>query len=329
MSSSAAAAAETITATTDNAEEAAEAEAVTTTKKRQLADTVINNNINATTATTATTNDDKTNENESQLPPTKRPTISTTPVPIKPKPQSQQQKDIMDNPYATINNFSDKDNNKQLRDQTSLRYISKRVSSIVERKQTTNYNEVANELVDEITPLLDVRDLTERERANHEKNVRRRVYDALNVLLATGIISKTKDKDNKDKVIQWKAFPVRASNELVVLDNERQEIMKEVERKKKSLLELLIQNVCFFNLNQRNLQSSESDSHKKSDNGTSHGNDDNMSDGKIHLPFIVVNTSEKANIQCEMNREKTDVMFNFNMPFEINDDNEILKRLGL
>merc|ERR1711957_781045 len=34
-------------------------------------------------------------------------------------------------------------------------------------------------------------------------------------------------------------------------------------------------------------------------------------------------------IQCEMNHDKTDVMFDFNMPFEINDDNEILKRLGL
>lgn len=34
-----------------------------------------------------------------------------------------------------------------------------------------------------------------------EKNIRRRVYDALNVLMAVGIIL----KDKKD--IQWKGFP--------------------------------------------------------------------------------------------------------------------------
>ena len=54
-----------------------------------------------------------------------------------------------------------------------------------------------------------------------------------------------------------------------------------------------------------------------------------MDENKIPLPFIVVNTSSKAVIQCEMNADRTEVMFDFNMPFEINDDNEILKRLGL
>ncbi len=228
-----------------------------------------------------------------------------------------------------------------LKDQTSLRYISKRVSKIVERKQTTNYNEVANELVAEASDLLDreEKSMPSKERKNHEKNIRRRVYDALNVLLATNIITKTKDKDNKEKVIHWKGFPASSRNDLIILENEKEEVMKEVERKKQCLQELLIQNVCFFNLNRRNTsledKSSSQDASSKDDSDPyqkRNGNkskDNPNSDDKIPLPFIVVNASEKAVIQCEMNREKTDVMFNFNMPFEINDDNEILKRLGL
>lgn len=56
----------------------------------------------------------------------------------------------------------------------------------------TTYNEVADELVKEFK-----NDFP----AGDEKNIRRRAYDALNVLTAMDIIS----KDKKD--IQWKGFP--------------------------------------------------------------------------------------------------------------------------
>ena len=50
---------------------------------------------------------------------------------------------------------------------------------------------------------------------------------------------------------------------------------------------------------------------------------------KIPLPFIIINTDSKAVVQCEMCPRRTDVSFDFSLPFEINDDNEILKRLGM
>ena len=59
------------------------------------------------------------------------------------------------------------------------------------------------------------------------------------------------------------------------------------------------------------------------------GNVKEMTDEKIPLPFIIVNTHSKAEIQCEMCPQQTDVSFDFSLPFEINDDNEILKRLGM
>ena len=52
-------------------------------------------------------------------------------------------------------------------------------------------------------------------------------------------------------------------------------------------------------------------------------------DFKVQLPFIVVNTSNSAVIKCEMDAKRTGVKFDFSLPFEINDDNEILKRMQL
>lgn len=52
-------------------------------------------------------------------------------------------------------------------------------------------------------------------------------------------------------------------------------------------------------------------------------------EGRISLPFIVVNTGKDTVIQCEMSEDRQDIFFNFSAPFEINDDTEILRRLEL
>ena len=70
-----------------------------------------------------------------------------------------------------------------------LRHFSMMVCKKVEEKGTTTYNEVADELVKKV--------IAERKKEDphgkfDEKNIRRRVYDALNVLMAMDIISKEK-----------------------------------------------------------------------------------------------------------------------------------------
>ena len=185
---------------------------------------------------------------------------------------------------------------------TGLRHFSMKVCRKVEEKGATTYNEVADELVREV--------FAERTSAKgkfDEKNIRRRVYDALNVLMAMDIIS----KDKKD--IRWKGLPSNVHHDLDLLQREGQFRRAEVERKRESLRELLVQQVCFRNLVQHN-QCRESTL---------------STEEKIPLPFIVVNTNSSAVIQCEMSPDRTDVMFDFSMPFEINDDNTILKRLGM
>lgn len=70
-----------------------------------------------------------------------------------------------------------------------------KVCQKVEEKHITTYNEVADELVREFVTM------RPNESVYDEKNIRRRVYDALNVLMAMDIISKER------KEIQWKGLP--------------------------------------------------------------------------------------------------------------------------
>lgn len=177
-----------------------------------------------------------------------------------------------------------------------LRHFSILVCKKVEQKQHTSYTEVADDLVHEV--LEDTYD---------EKNIRRRVYDALNVLIAMEIIQKD-DKKN----ITWRGLPTPNSANLEVLEREFIVRQSQVARKRLALQELLTQQVCFRNLVQRNST-----------------NNNTEASHKIPLPFIIVNTNKSSVIQCNMSKDLTDVMFDFSMPFEINDDNTVLKKLFL
>ena len=42
-----------------------------------------------------------------------------------------------------------------------------------------------------------------------------------------------------------------------------------------------------------------------------------------------MNTRKETVIDCEMAEDKQEIFFNFSAPFEIHDDNEILKRMSL
>jgi hypothetical protein len=188
-----------------------------------------------------------------------------------------------------------------------LRHFSMMVCKKVEEKGTTSYNEVADELVAHVLEERASNPMTGGTAAAQpfdEKNIRRRVYDALNVLMAMDVIAKER------KSITWKGLPTSATLDLEMLQRERDFRRQEVHRKRQLLQDLLTQQVSFRNLVERNRDAE--DAHDK-----------------IPLPFIVVNTNHAAVIQCNMSRDKTDVMFDFSMPFEINDDNRVLKRLGL
>lgn len=144
-----------------------------------------------------------------------------------------------------------------------------------------------------------------------QKNIRRRVYDALNVLMAMNIISKDK------KEIKWMGFPTNSAQECQDLEAERQRRLERIKHKQSQLQELILQQIAFKNLVQRNREAEHQNKRAPAPNTA------------IHLPFIIVNTSKRSVIDCSISNDKFEYLFNFDSMFEIHDDVEVLKRMGM
>ncbi|NWU92519.1 TFDP2 factor, partial [Upupa epops] len=189
-----------------------------------------------------------------------------------------------------------------------LRHFSMKVCEKVQRKGTTSYNEVADELVSEFT---NSNSHLAADSAYDQKNIRRRVYDALNVLMAMNIISKEK------KEIRWIGLPTNSAQECQNLEMEKQKRIERIKQKRAQLQDLLLQQIAFKNLVQRNEQNEQQNQGPPALNST------------IQLPFLIVNTSKRTVIDCSISSDKFEYLFNFDNAFEIHDDSEVLKRMGM
>ncbi|KAL5568238.1 hypothetical protein UlMin_024813 [Ulmus minor] len=192
-----------------------------------------------------------------------------------------------------------------------LRQFSMKVCEKVESKGRTTYNEVADELVAEFadpsTTVTSPDQVGVRIQQYDEKNIRRRVYDALNVLMAMDIISKDK------KEIQWKGLPRTSLNDIEELKTERLGLRSRIDKKAAYLQELEEQFVGLQNLVQRNEQLYTSG---------------NAPSGGVALPFILVQTRPHATVEVEISEDMQLVHFDFNStPFELHDDNYVLKAM--
>ncbi|KAK7874310.1 hypothetical protein R5R35_007787 [Gryllus longicercus] len=190
-----------------------------------------------------------------------------------------------------------------------LRHFSMKVCEKVCKKGTTSYNEVADELVAEFTnPSVMTSPMDQQQ--YDQKNIRRRVYDALNVLMAMNIISKEK------KEIRWLGLPTNSLQECVNLEKDKQRRVERIKLKTQQLHDLILQQISFKNLVERNRQ-------QEKVSGVPPPN------SAIQLPFIIVNTSKKTVIDCSISHDKMEYLFNFDDKFEIHDDIEVLKRMGM
>ncbi|XP_053166249.1 transcription factor Dp-2 isoform X2 [Hemicordylus capensis] len=201
-----------------------------------------------------------------------------------------------------------KRNKKGDKNGKGLRHFSMKVCEKVQRKGTTSYNEVADELVSEFA---NSNSHLTTDSAYDQKNIRRRVYDALNVLMAMNIISKEK------KEIKWIGLPTNSAQECQNLEIEKQRRIERIKQKRAQLQELLLQQISFKNLVQRNQQSEHQTQGPPVLNST------------IQLPFLIINTSKRTIIDCSISPDKFEYLFNFDNTFEIHDDTEVLKRMGM
>ncbi|XP_074354830.1 transcription factor-like protein DPB isoform X2 [Apium graveolens] len=187
-----------------------------------------------------------------------------------------------------------------------LRQFSMKVCEKVQSKGRTTYNEVADELVAEFADPGNGISSPDQQQYD-EKNIRRRVYDALNVLMAMDIISKDK------KEIQWRGLPRTSMNDIQELKCELLGLQNRVEKKAAYLQELEEQYVGLQNLVQRNEQLYSSG---------------DMPSGGVALPFILVQTRPHATVEVEISEDMQLVHFDFNStPFELHDDNYVLKAM--
>lgn len=144
---------------------------------------------------------------------------------------------------ATANGFSFEQ--AQSHKHNGLRTISMRVRDIVSLKKSTTYKEVADVLIAELHPGMVP---NSKEQFKEEKNVRRRVYDALNVLVASGIVAKT------GKHVTWKnsQLPTKARTQTAKVA-----CLNTIAEKRSHLRQLLVKSAhltALYTRNQRNRQ---------------------------------------------------------------------------
>ena len=150
-----------------------------------------------------------------------------------------------------------------------LRHFSMRLCKKVEEKVMTTFNEVADEIVAEFAREGASFDGKKPVKTHSEKNIRRRVYDALNVLMAMGVITKVK------KQITWKGLPSNTRRDLDMTDRQILEKKQVIAEKRQHLEELLVQSISYHNLVEKN---------KRSTTPV-------RADEKIPIPFVIINTN--------------------------------------
>ena len=198
-----------------------------------------------------------------------------------------------------------------------LKHFSLKVCEKVEEKGCTNYNEVADELVKDLAADA-AAGLSD---GNHdEKNVRRRVYDALNVLEALGIIAKSK------RDIEWIGWPAalqRNHCEKERLEAERGRIVARVCSKLASTQDITAKAFCLSNLVLRNRDAPMCALHAAQDAGLPAPN-------PLPLPFMLVHAPETAQVDIHIAPDEKNARLDFHhWPFQIFDDEQIMTMMGL
>ena len=200
-----------------------------------------------------------------------------------------------------------------------LRHFSMMVCKKVEEKGTTTYNEVADELVKDFVAQREAEEQEEQEslakgeakdnkkkkRSYDEKNIRRRVYDALNVLMAMDILWKEK------KEIRWKGLPSQTHADSELLHRELVHRQRNVQQKRSELQYTLNKFICNTNLSRRNQMNAA------------------PSDDQIPLPFYLVSHSPEDDLQCEISSDSSYVTLKTSSQFTLSENNDVLRHIGM
>ncbi|KAI7902519.1 E2F/DP family winged-helix DNA-binding domain-containing protein [Cokeromyces recurvatus] len=189
-----------------------------------------------------------------------------------------------------------------------LRLFSKQVCDKVAERGVTTYNEVADELTAEIRGHGHDDGGSSRSRALvDQKNIRRRVYDALNVLMAMNII--TKDR----KQIKWLGIPTSGpglqylKEEIQQEESRQQYLLASIQNSTLLLDDTLRHLARLKHLIQRNHQR-------------------RYTQQSCHLPFFIV-TSNQPIYTEELSRDGKQALLNLGSSWMIKQDRDVLAKL--
>ena len=177
-----------------------------------------------------------------------------------------------------------------------LKFLTSKVKSIIYSKGFFSYKEVSDELVKEleITDGLD--------KGKEEKNILRRVYDALNVLIASEVVVK------KGKKYVWQHSVLEYNDET---KNQILKTRMRIEEKKEVLKEQVNRLTAINALLERNQVEIDKEI--------------------IRLPFIIVATEEHPDnmVKMESNPSHTEIVMKFKKEIQLFGDLEVLIKLHL
>ncbi|XP_018443980.1 transcription factor-like protein DPA isoform X1 [Raphanus sativus] len=190
-----------------------------------------------------------------------------------------------------------------------LRQFSVMVCQKLEAKKITTYKEVADEIISDFATIKQNAEKPLNDNEYNEKNIRRRVYDALNVFMALDIIARDK------KEIRWKGLPITCKKDVEevksYLQMDRNKIMNSVQKKAAFLKELREKVSSLESLMSRNKEM------VVKTQGPAEG---------FTLPFILLETNPHAVVEIEISEDMQLVHLDFNStPFSVHDDAYILK----
>ena len=173
-----------------------------------------------------------------------------------------------------------------------LKEISKRVMEIIKQSGKTTYKAISDQIVNEIN----------EKSSKDEKNIRRRIYDSLNVE-----IDPLNEIENKNEFIEKNKENKIDSSDIASLKKEIKEKNKKLELLRKELIGL--KNVLERNARENNKVPEEE---------------------KLYFPFIVIEfpTNKDPKINVALNDNKTKAHFGFDEVISMYGDLDAVSKIG-
>ncbi|XP_055351811.1 uncharacterized protein LOC129598087 [Paramacrobiotus metropolitanus] len=214
-----------------------------------------------------------------------------------------------------------------------LRYFATKVCDKVREKNLTTYNSVAEDLVQEYSdpnPTSKSRD----EIACEQKNIRRRVYDALNVLMAINVIQKER------KQIRWVGLPRSLSEAGVLKKDSLTERRRQLGHLRQRLFQSSLQYVALKELAESNKRQKEEKLARLIQEQKAQPNNRRLAvtpellaledpTQRIELPFLFLTCGSKCDIECSVSGDAKEYELRFSEPFQIIEDAEIIRHSPL